>query len=390
MTAGCRSLNIAPMITHAHINPALLSWSRERAGLTQHALAQGLSVKPDQVVAWEAGDSLPTFKQAQKWASVAHVPFGFLFLPAPTEEELPLPDLRTVGGNPPPRPSIDLLDTIRDVLRKQVWYLDYLNDQEREKLDFVGRFTVKSLVSEVVDDMRKRLGVDHDDRSQSGDEYFRRLVRSAEALGILVMRSGIVGTHTRRKLDVGEFRGFAVSDSLAPVIFINSADAPAARLFTLIHELAHVWIGSSGVSNVSHANTRREETFCNAVAGEFLVPELEFRRHWLSREEWHLNLPELATRFHVSKLVIVRRAADLGYISREDYSEYYLQELEAFRQREKSGGSFYRNAGAKNSPRFSRAVLAETMSGRLLLRDAGKLLGMQPAKIRNYAETLAE
>ncbi|MCY0856461.1 hypothetical protein [Cupriavidus sp. D39] len=146
-----------------------------------------------------------------------------MFLLAPTEEELAFAGSANGGGNPPPRPSIDLLDTIRDVLRKQVWYLDYLNDQEREKLDFVGRFTVKSLVSEVVDDMRKRLGVDHDDRSQSGDEYFRRLVRSAEALGILgilVMRSGIVGTHTRRKLDVGEFRGFAVSDSLAPVIFM--------------------------------------------------------------------------------------------------------------------------------------------------------------------------
>ena len=89
------------------------------------------------------------------------------------------------------------------------------------------------------------------------------------------MRSGIVGNNTHRPLDVAEFRGFAISHPLAPLVFINSADAPAARLFTLLHELAHLWVGSSGISNASPAtpgNVRREEVFCNAVAGEFLAP----------------------------------------------------------------------------------------------------------------------
>lgn len=86
------------------------------------------------------------------------------------------------------------------------------------------------------------------------------------------MRSGIVGNNTHRPLDVAEFRGFAISHPLAPLVFINSADAPAARLFTLMHELAHIWVGSSGISNASPGNARREEVFCNAVAGEFLAP----------------------------------------------------------------------------------------------------------------------
>ncbi|MFM0499681.1 ImmA/IrrE family metallo-endopeptidase [Paraburkholderia caffeinilytica] len=376
------------MATLAHINPALLSWARERAGLTQHALAEGLPVKSEQVVDWEAGNSMPTFKQAQRWAAVTHVPFGFLFLPAPPAENLPLPDLRTVDGQLPDKPSTNLLDTVREVLNKQAWYVDYLRDQERSSLSFVGHFDVRSSVRNVVEDMRLKLEVDTN--GKNGDEYLRQLIRAAETLGILVMRSGIVGTNTHRKLDVGEFRGFAVSDSLAPIVFINSADAPTARLFTLIHELAHIWIGSSGISNVSQNNHRREEVFCNAVAGEFLVPKSEFETTWKKTDNWREGLAELAAKFHVSALVIARRASDLGYVSREEYSRYYIEELQAYRQREKNGGSFYRNAGAKNSVRFSRAVIAEAMSGRLLLRDAGKLLGVQPAKIRTYAETLAE
>jgi Zn-dependent peptidase ImmA (M78 family) len=203
------------------------------------------------------------------------------------------------------------------------------------------------------------------------------------------MRSGIVGNNTRRKLDVGEFRGFAISDSLAPVVFINSADAPAARLFTLVHELAHLWLGSSGISNAAPASTRREEIFCNAVAGEFLAPREAFIGQWeASVSDLPLRLSELAARFHVSTLVIARRALDLGLIDSATYSEHYRAALERFRQLHSGGGNFYRNAGAKNSTRFARAVIAEALGGRLLMRDAARLLGVQPAKIKEFAEQL--
>lgn len=377
------------MSTLAHINPVLLLWSRQRAGLSRQAVAKGLAAKPDQVAAWETGESLPTFKQAQHWATVTHVPFGFLFLPDPPEESLPLPDLRTMGGEVPARLSVDLLDVLRGVLQKQAWYLDYLKDQAQAALPFVGRYNVDTPLAKVVDDIRRELSVDFETGPKSGDDYFRQLVMAAERIGILVMRSGIVGNNTRRKLDVGEFRGFAICDPLAPVVFINSADAPTARLFTLLHEIAHIWIGSSGISNVLPSNPRREEAFCNAVAGEFLVPQANFTRLWRQLDDWRANLPELAPKFHVSPLVIARRALDLGRIDQEDYQRFYRDELDAFRRKEKSGGgSFYRNAGVKNSLRFSRAVTSEALSGRLLLRDAGQLLGVQPGKIRTYAEIL--
>ena len=374
----------------ALVNPSLLTWSRERAGLSTEQVAKKLPVKPDRVEEWEAGETKPTFLQAQKWASLAHIPFGFLFLPRPPVEQLPLPDLRTVGGIAPQRPSLELLDTVRDSLRKQDWYLEYLQYQEHQPLAFVGRFNSRSRVAEVVDDIRRTLGVNPDAARLDYDKYSRALIQAAEAAGILVMRSGIALGNTHRKLEVSEFRGFAISNPYAPVVFVNSSDAPTARLFTLLHELAHIWIGSSGVSDGNTANGRDEERFCNAVAGEFLAPETQFRTLWNADVNWEENLAPLATRFHISKLAIGRRALDLGYISQAHYSAYYLKILKAFQDEKGGAGDYYRNATAKNSPRLSKAVLTEAMSGRMLLREAGHLLGVQPAKLRTLASKITE
>lgn len=377
------------MTQTAFINPDILSWSRQRAGLSEAQVAKGLSVKLERVKEWERGLSLPTFNQSQKWAAVVHVPFGFLFLKAPPQEHLPLPDLRTVGGVFPEKPSLNLIDTVRDVLRKQDWYLDYLQDQERSQLPFVGRFSLRSPVKDVVADIRRILGVTDDFARMSYDDYFRALVSGAEDAGILVMRSGVALGNTRRKLDVSEFRGFAISNALAPVVFINSAEAPTARLFTLMHELAHIWIGSTGVSDGSSQSARQEEAFCNAVAGEFLAPELIFRAHWELDVRWEENLAPLAGRFRVSPLVIARRARDLGYISSDQYGAYYRRILQEYRDKGGSGGDYYRTAAIRNSTRLSKAVLAEAQSGRILLRDAGKLLGVQPAKLKAYGMKLS-
>jgi Predicted Zn peptidase len=374
----------------ALVNPSLLTWSRERAGLSTEQVAKKLPVKPDRVQEWESGETKPTFLQAQKWASLAHIPFGFLFLQQPPIEQLPLPDLRTVGGIAPQRPSLELLDTVRDSIRKQDWYLEYLQNQEHQPLAFVGRFNSRSQVAEVVDDIRRTLGVNPDAARLDYDKYSRALIEAAEAAGVLVMRSGIALGNTHRKLEVSEFRGFAISNAYAPVVFVNSSDAPTARLFTLLHELAHIWIGSSGVSDGNTANGRDEERFCNAVAGEFLAPEAKFRALWNANVNWEDNLAPLAARFHISKLAIGRRALDLGYLSQAQYSAYYRMILKTFQDDKGGAGDYYRNATAKNSPRLSKAVLTEAMSGRMLLRDAGHLLGVQPAKLRTLASRITE
>lgn len=377
-------------MTAALINPSILTWSRLRAGLSEDRLAHGLAIKAEKVFEWEAGKSAPTFKQAQKWATLAHIPFGFLFLKEPPQEALPLPDLRTVGGQPPAKPSIDLLDTVKEVLRRQQWYVEYLTEHGTAPLSFVGRFSPQDDVQVVVADMRSTMGLTGEAVKGSHEDYLRKLISVAESVGVLVMRSGIVAGNTHRKLDVGEFRGFAISHDMAPMVFINSADAPTARLFTLVHELAHIWIGSSGISSVGVDAGRKEEAFCNAVAGEFLVPETAFRQLWRNDSDWTAQLAEHAARFKVSRLVIARRACDLSLITKPSYRDFYLTELETYRSKEKSGGSYYANAGAKNSHRFSKAVLSQTNRGSMLLRDAATLLGIQPSKIGAYAESLSE
>ncbi|NAX23654.1 ImmA/IrrE family metallo-endopeptidase [Vibrio sp. V39_P1S14PM300] len=376
------------MAEQALINPRIVTWARQRAGLSEDALARKLNVKNvGKVVEWESGETRPTFKQAQNIANVTNIPFGYLFLPEPPQEELPIPDLRTVANRRTDEVSVDMKEIIRQVMLKQEWYRDYLIKLEAPYLPFIGKYCVKDSVFDVAQDIRKTLNVPLPQKG-SWEEYHRTLLKGAEAARILVMRSGIVGNNTRRKLQVSEFRGFAISDDIAPVIFINSSDAPTARLFTLIHELAHLWIGSSGISDLEHSHAK-EEKFCNAVAGEFLVPQEAFYRIWNHQVSLVANLTEINAQLHVSKLAAAKRALDCRVIDAETYWEYYRAELNAFRNKKGGQGNFNVNAGAKNSKLFSSAVVAEALSGRMLLRDASNLLGIKPNNIKTYARKLA-
>lgn len=376
----------------AHINPALLRWARERVGLDAQAAARAAGLSSEQIDRWERGEVRPTFRQAQNIAQALHVPFGYFFLAAPPADLLPLPDLRTAAGIAVTRPSVDLLDTVRIALQRQAWFVEYQIEQGAQALPFVARFKTNADPKRVAANVRSVLNIDVEHGQRTWEAYFRDLIDAAERIGVLVMRSGIVGNNTHRKLDVSEFRGFAISHPLAPVVFINAADAPAARLFTLVHELAHLWVGASGVSHAAPGETRREEVFCNAVAGEFLVPADLLRQEWAhvpgEAAEPAARAAVLAQRLHVSTLVVMRRAHDLGLIDRPTFVEHYAKTLAAFRDEGGGGGSFYRNASAKNSARFARAVVAEALSGRMLLREAGALLGVQPTKVRTFADAL--
>ncbi|MEF1256116.1 ImmA/IrrE family metallo-endopeptidase [Vibrio sp. M260112] len=378
------------MANKALINPYMLTWARQRAGLSDDVLAKKLGVKKvEKIAIWENGEDQPTFGQAQKLAQITSVPFGYLFLANPPYEELPIPDLRTVGDRDIPEISLEMRDVIKQVMLKQEWYRDYLKQMGEETLPFVGRFTTKSSIKEVAQDIRNVINVPIPNKG-GWEQYYTELIQGAENARILVMRSGIVGNNTHRKLEVSEFRGFALCDELAPVVFINSSDAPAARLFTLIHELAHLWIGSSGVSDTKESDAQNEEMFCNSVASEFLVPSEDFEAIWNNNSPLDTNLTQVSTTFHVSKIVVARKALGFGYITKKQYWSFYNSVIKAFRDKKGGGsGDFNRNAGAKNSHLFSSAVVAEALSGRMLLRDAGQLLGIKPNKIKTYASTLS-
>ncbi|WP_234819537.1 MULTISPECIES: ImmA/IrrE family metallo-endopeptidase [Sinorhizobium] len=180
-----------------------------------------------------------------------HIPFGHLFLKEPPEEKLAIPDLRTVGGDPARKLDLNFRDLLNDILFKRDWFRDFIQDHAGRELEFVGKYTFSDSAETVAADMRKSLyGEEGPPQTGSWEEQLRMLIDKAEAAGIWVMRNGIVGSNTHRPLSISQFRGFAISDKVVPLIFINGKDAKKAQIFTFAHELAHIWLGESGVSNV--------------------------------------------------------------------------------------------------------------------------------------------
>ncbi|MDE0103313.1 MAG: ImmA/IrrE family metallo-endopeptidase [Bryobacterales bacterium] len=196
------------------------------------------------------GERQPTLKHLEKLAKATHTPFGYLFLPSPPEEHLPVPDYRSVGSVRQERPSPELLDTLYTMQRRQAWLRESLVENEAEPLDFVGIARLSDDPSDAGRKMRRAIGLDRGWAAKVRDweDAVSELRRAIEQLGVMAVVNGVVGNNTHRRLSVAEFRGFALTDSYAPLIFVNGADAKSAQMFTLAHELAHVWLGSEGLS----------------------------------------------------------------------------------------------------------------------------------------------
>jgi len=377
-------------MTTANINTDMLTWARERSGISVPDFARRCGISEQRLREWESGERKLTFNQAMRFAEKAHVPFGYLFLAKPPEEVLPIPDLRTLEGQGVQRPSAELLDLVKLMMQRQEWYREYLQQHFAETNPYVGRASSSDSVESIVEDIRACLDVEPHPNRGKWDDYYRDLVQRIESLGILVMRQGNLGHHSR-PLNVDEFRGFAIVDEYAPIIFVNHSDALGARLFTLIHELCHIWIGQSGISDGNTNTHRREEVLCNAVAAEFLVPAQEFRALWQhDSENWHDNLPPLEAHFHVSTWTLARRALTLNFISQQEYGRYIFEQKRRYEQRKGGGGpTYYQTKKAQISRQFSQAVVGEALSGQLLLREAGELLGgIKPGKIETFAREL--
>lgn len=375
----------------AMINIKILPWARRRSGINVSVFAQKCGVTKSHLLEWESGKKALTFKQAMTYAKKAHVPFGYLFLTTPPEENLPLPDFRTMNTHGVQNPSAELLDIVKLMIQRKEWFKEYLGLQLSEPNPIIGKFKANDGVMEIVSDMRNKLGLDKEPIRGNWEVYYRSLVSRIEKAGILVMRESYLGHYTR-PLRVEEFRGFAIFDEYAPIIFVNNSDAPGARLFTLIHELCHIWIGQSGISDANLQSERQEEILSNAVAAEFLTPDLEFNTKWtLDLDDWRDNLAVLASHFHVSTWVIARRALTLGFINQVDYRSYIESEEAAYARRNSSGSgpTYYQVRKAQISQTFAKAVVSQAISGELLFTDAGQLLGnMKPQGIIKFAKEL--
>lgn len=380
-------------MNEALITPSVLRWARERTGLSATVLAKKLPVKDERIlIRWEQGEARPTFRQAQQIAKTLHVPFGYLFLSSPPEDKLPIPDLRTLPSIRSQKISPDFHDLINEVLRKQNWYREYILEEGGSPLPFVGDFGLNAPPEAVADNIGAVLGIDEKFRSSASnwEQFLLRFIMQAEQASILVLRSGVVGNNPRRKLSVSEFRGFAISDKYVPLVFLNSRDAKAAQIFTLAHELAHLWIGESGISNPDLGKPRRNldqqiEIFCNQVAAELLVPRKQLLSAWNKQQPVDKNVHNLVREFRVSSLVVLRRAFDLDQIDWDtfivNYNEEVQQTLDRTRlQSKEGGGDFYATLLTRHSPTLTQAIVAAAFQGRLLYREAASLLALKKVK----------
>jgi Zn-dependent peptidase ImmA (M78 family) len=362
----------------------VLEWARARSGIDDEVWGQRFP----RYAAWLAGEAAPTLKQLEDFARKTHTPVGFLFLEEPPVETVPIPDFRTISDRPVAAAgavvSADLLDVIYACERRQEWYRDNQLLEGEPPLPFVGVASTTDTVDDVAGQMRQVLDWTAQSRAvcRTSDAALTWLRERAEAAGVLVMISGIVGSNTHRTLDPQEFRGFALVDRYAVVVFVNGADSKAAQVFTLVHELAHLWLGETALSDLDPQSIRSNavERWCNQVAAEFLVPMAEFRQRFDQRADLRAQLRPLAEHFRVSSQVILGRIREAGALTWDEY----LTELDVERQRVTAfladrggGGNYYNTKPVQVSRRFASALIASAKEGRTPYTTAFRLLDVK-------------
>ena len=374
-------------MTRVKVNSELLVWARERAGLE----AADLEHRFPKINVWESEEVQPTIKQLEDFARAVHVPFGYLFLAAPPDEPLPIPDFRTMDGRVVRRPSPDLLDMVYACQERQGWYKEFSLTTRQPEAEYIGSARLNDRPIGVAASMAETLGFDLEARAacRTWEDALRLFVAQADSIGVLVMVSGVVLSNNNRKLDPEEFRGFALADRRAPLIFVNGSDSKSAQMFTLAHELAHLWLGSTAVSDAGAAPNgghRPEEVWCNAVAAELLVPLAALRNDLVDDETVEHAVSRLTRRYKVSSLVVLRRLLDCGWLDRASFDLAWAAErarLRALAERGSGGGDFYRTTLSRVSRRFARALVESTLEGQTLYRDAFRMLGVAKTETFN-------
>ena len=375
------------------LQPKVLRWARDRAGLTAKQLADKMPVKPERVTEWEQTGKI-SIAQIDNLAAKTYTPLGYLYLPEPPDEPLPIRDFRTRSGDAPARPSVDLLDTVYLMQRRQAWMRDDLIEGGADPLPFVSAYSLKDSHAEVAAAMRVALGLPDGWAGEisTWSDALRYLRNQLDQVGVLVVFNGVVGNNNYRKLDPTEFQGFVLVDEYAPLVFVNSADFIAAQMFTLAHEVAHLFIGETGLSVFDRLLPAEHDTerFCNQVAAEFLVPQEALQEHWPAVQGSDNPYRAIARKFKVSAIVAARRALDLGLIDRDaffvSYNDFKGQGRNV--RSTNDGGHFWNTQRWRIGPRFAGAVARAAKEGRLLYREAYSLTDLKGDTFESMPEKM--
>lgn len=375
----------------ANLNPDALRWARTTAGVEPEEVAEWLHVDANRVRAWEAGEDRPTLKQARDLAGRLRRPFAILFTRIiPTEPE-PIGDFRALPADAPREYPSKLRFLIRELRSRQSWAREYRERMETRPFQWVGSLHGLTNVDQAAGAIRAALAIPHaafrDVRE--ADQALAVWVDAVEKLGVFVTQAG--------DIDPTVARGFCLADELAPFIYINTKDAQRARIFTLIHELAHLFWGLSGVSNMLDARrattpNQQLEVFCNAVAAEVIAPRARVLALWRAGGNQGLRerVFNVSRELLVSEEVIARRLLDANEISRGQYDTLrieYKKNWEKFvaERKDKGGGSHWINHAKRIGRAFAESVLQAHRDGIITTRDAGALLKVKVGSIGDLA-----
>ncbi len=382
------------------VQPELLKWSIKRSGKS----SQDLSKRFPKLSLWIKQESRPTLKQLESFAQAVFVPVGWLFLDTLPVEKIPVPDFRkTVDSDKKSNPSPELMDTLYIYQRRQNWYREHKQLEREQPLGFIGSVQPRSdNIVKTAENIRKTLNFDIEERSKlpTWKEALNRLIERGRSAQILIMLSGIAGNNTRRKLNPKEFRGFALSDPLAPLIFINSADSLSAQMFTIGHELAHLWIAQTALSDDQALSTSDHhiESWCNKVSAELLVPFNLIKKEVKNMDK-NLNFSDkvqhLAHYFKVSSLVILRRLHDIRQLTAQELKQKYSEELkkiykmQSISEKKEGGGDFFRSLNKRVSPQFAKDLIISAFEGHTAFKESLELLGIKKmTTLKKTAEKL--
>ena len=390
------------MAEKAYITPNVLKWARESARMSEEVACAKVSVSSEKLKEWENGDSLPTIRQAQTLAKAYKRPFALLFLPEIPRDFQPLQDFRKSGSKPFNTSSIFI---IRETQQKQSWIRDLYEENKEKKLSFVGKFNIKDNPEVVAKDILKTLDINP--ANYQSDNPIKVWIEKAESKGIFISRTSFI--HSRLKLDSDELQGFAISDEFAPFVFINSDDWNAPQLFTLVHELAHIWIAESGISNEIEQNVKDKdkyhpvELFCNEVAANALIPKEIINNLDNVTFQNSKEIFKSAKNLGISSFAFLVRAYNLNLINfatyqslkkdaEYEFGEFLKREAEKkAKQKEKEnkgGPNYFLLQLNRNSKLFTQTVLDTFRGGGIEPSLASNLLNVQVNKFQKLEAQL--
>lgn len=384
------------------VNPKILRWARETAGFTAEdsirklrlAPARGLS-EAERLNALESGTEAPTRPMLVKMAKQYRRPLLTFYMSAPPRRGDRGQDFRTLPDGHSPTDDALVEALIRDVRARQSLVREALEDEEEAyRLPFVGSAKMSQGAPAVVLSIRNTIKIGFRDfyARPSPQDAFELLRSSAEKLGVFVLLKGDLGSY-HSAIDPETFRGFALADEIAPFVVINDQDSRAAWSFTLLHELAHIWLGQTGVSG--GLGEIAIERFCNQVAGEFLLPREELKRFWDSQasgtEAFHAQVRQFSEARNLSSTMVAYALYRTGAIDEEmwrNLRSYFREKwLQGQQQREQArdqegGPSFYAVRGHRVGKALLGLVGRLMAGGALTTSKAAKVLGVKATQVQ--------